>query len=130
MEESGMRFRMKVLGAALLAFAVGARAFADGAPSDRLVAASRLQDAGEHREAIAQLDQNRRIDPNNAQVLYGLALSLHAVGDYREAAHVGEALLAQEKEAPADLYVIVGNAYGRLGNWEKSEATLRAGIAA
>ena len=63
-------------------------------------------------------------------MLYGLALSLYAVRDFREAAHVGETLLAEQKSAAADLYVIVGSAYGRLNDWQKSEAVLRNGLAA
>jgi tetratricopeptide (TPR) repeat protein len=59
-----------------------------------------------------------------------LALSLYATGEYREAAHVGETLLAEQKKAPADLYVIVGGAYGRLGDWGKSEAVFTDGLAA
>lgn len=98
---------------------------ADDAPSARLIAAARLQDAGDHRAAIELLEQIREIEPGNRQVLYGLALSLYAVGDYREAAHVGATLLAEHPDAPADLHVIVGSAYGRLGEWEKSEATFR-----
>ncbi len=125
-----MRMGTKVFGAVLLTGAMGAGLRADDAPSDRLIAASRLQEAGNHQEAIALLEQIREIDPRNPQVLYGLALSLHAVGDYREAAHVGETLLAEQKNAPGDLYAIVGNAYGRLGAWEKSETVFRDGLAA
>jgi predicted Zn-dependent protease len=98
---------------------------ADDAPSARLLAASRLQDAGDHKAAIELLEQMREIEPENQQVVYGLAVSLHAIGDYREAAHVGSTLLAEHKEAPADLHVIVGSSYGRLGDWEKAEATFR-----
>jgi len=113
-----------------LTAALGAPLHADDAPSDRLVAASRLQETGNHREAIALLEQIREIDPRNSQVLYGLALSLYSVGDYREAAHVGETLLAEQKDAPGDLYVIVGSAYGRLRAYEKSEEVLRSGLVA
>ena len=122
-----MRVQSKVLGAVLLSTSLVSRPRADDAPSDRLVAASRLQDSGNHREAIALLEQIREIDPRNPQVLYGLALSLYAVGDFREAAHVGETLLAEQKNAPGDLYVIVGSAYGRLNEWQKSEAIFRNG---
>jgi tetratricopeptide (TPR) repeat protein len=125
-----MRIGPGFLGSVLLAAALGAPLHADDTPSARLVAASRLQETGSHREAIALLEQIREIDPRNPQVLYGLALSLHAVGDYREAAHVGETLLAERKNAPGDLYVIVGSAYGRMRAWEKSESILREGLAA
>jgi tetratricopeptide (TPR) repeat protein len=114
----------------VLAAAVVRPLHADDTPSDRLVAASRLQETGNYREAIALLEEIRQIDPRNPQVLYGLALSLYSVGDYREAAHVGETLLAEEKNAPADLYVIVGSAYGRLDSYEKSEEVFRNGLAA
>jgi len=120
----------KLLGALLLAGAISAGTRADEQPSDRLIAASRLQEAGNHQEAIALLEQIREVDPRNPQVIYGLALSLYAVGDYREAAHVGETLLAEEKDAPADLYVIVGSAYGRQGAWEKSESIFVNGLTA
>jgi tetratricopeptide (TPR) repeat protein len=118
------------MGAAALCIALAARAETDSVPSDRLITASKLQDAGNHREAIALLEQIREIDPQNPQVLYGLALSLYAVGDFREAAHVGETLIAEQKKAAGDLYVIVGSAYGRLNNWERSEAVLKIGLAA
>jgi tetratricopeptide (TPR) repeat protein len=124
-----MRFAAIQVGAMLLAAALGAPALADEGPSERLVAASRLQETGNHREAIALLEEIRQIDPRNPQVLYGLALSLYSVGDYREAAHVGETLLAEEKDAPGDLYVIVGGAYSRLRMWGKSESILREGLA-
>jgi len=101
---------------------------ADDAPSARLLAAGQLQDAGDHRAAIELLEQIREIDPNNRQVLYGLALSLYAVGDYREAAHIGSTLLAEQPDAPADLHLIVGGAYGRQGEWDKAEATFREAL--
>jgi tetratricopeptide (TPR) repeat protein len=125
-----MRFVSKLTGVVLLAAAVGAPIHAANEPSDRLIAAARLQETGNHREAIALLEQIREIDPRNPQVLYGLALSLYSVGDFREAAHVGETLLAEQKDAPADLYLIVGGAYGRLRQAAKSEAILSDGLAA
>lgn len=125
-----MQIGTRLLGAALLTAALGSPILAQGEPSDRLLAASRLQDAGNHREAIALLEQIREIDPRNPQVLYGLALSLYSVGEYREAAHVGETMLAEQKGAPGDLYVIVGSAYARLAEWAKSEEVFRAGLAA
>jgi tetratricopeptide (TPR) repeat protein len=125
-----MSFRTKFVGVVVLAAAVGGPLHADDEPSDRLVAASRLQETGSHREAIALLEEIRQIDPRNPQVLYGLALSLYSVGDYREAAHVGETLLAEQKNAPADLYVIVGSAYGRLQEYEKSEEICLRGLVA
>lgn len=125
-----MRVGSKLTVAVLVTTALGAPLRADSGPSDRLVAASRLQEAGNHREAITLLEQIREIDPRNAQVLYGLALSLYSVGDYREAAHVGETLLAEEKDAPGDLYLIVGGAYGRLREPAKSEAIFGNGLMA
>ena len=125
-----MRIGTAALGAFLVANSCGLALRAEDAPSDRLLAASRLQESGNHQEAIALLEQIREIDPRNPQVIYGLALSLYAVGDYREAAHVGQTLLAEEKNAPADLYVIVGGAYARLASWEKSESIFRDGLAA
>lgn len=116
------------LGVFVLAGALGASIFADTEPSERLVVASRLQEAGNHREAIELLEQIREIDPRNPQVLYGLSLSLYSVGEYREAAHVGQTLLAEQKDAPADLYVIVGGAYNRLRDWKKSEEITRQGL--
>jgi len=123
-----MRNRIQHVGAILVAAAMSGTLQAQSEPSDRLVAASRLQEAGNHAEAIALLEQIREVDPRNPQVLYGLALSLYAVGDFREAAHVGETVLAEEKSSPGDLYLIVGSAYGRLRSWEKSEKILSAGI--
>ncbi len=120
----------RVLGAVLLGATVAGSLRADDVPSDRLIAASRLQETGNHREAIALLEQIREIDPRNPQVLYGLALSLYAIGDYHEAAHVGETLLAEHRGAAGSLYVVVGSAYGRLRAWEKSEAVFRDGLAA
>jgi len=125
-----MRIGTALSGAFLVAATWGSGLHAEDAPSDRLMAASRLQDSGNHQEAITLLEQIREIDPRNPQVIYGLALSLYAVGDYREAAHVGETLLAEEKQAPGDLYVIVGGAYARLGAWEKSESIFRDGLTA
>src|SRR5580765_516853 len=115
-------------GLILITAALGAPAWADDGPSERLVAASRLQEAGNHREAIELLEQIREVDPRNPQVIYGLALSLYSVGDYREAAHVGETLLAEQKDAPGDLFVIVGGAYNRLRDWRKSEEVTREGL--
>ena len=120
----------RLVGAAVLIAAFGAPLRANDVPSDRLVAASRLQETGNHREAIALLEEIREIDPRNPKVLYGLALSLYSVGDYREAAHVGETLLAEQKNAPGDLYVIVGSAYGRLRAYKKSEEIFRNGLVA
>ena len=125
-----MRKGTRTAGAVILAAAIAGPLYADEAPSDRLVDASRLQETGNYREAIALLEEIRQIDPRNPQVLYGLALSLYSVGEYREAGHVGETLLAEQKNAPADLYVIVGSAYGRLQEYEKSEAIFRDGLAA
>ena len=125
-----MRILTRTLRSALLASLAVAPALADEPPSDRLLAAASLQEAGNHQEAIALLEQIREIDPRNPQVLYGLALSLYAVGDDREAAHVGSTLLAEAKDAPADLYVIVGSAYGRMRAWEKSEEVLAQGLSA
>jgi len=125
-----MKIGTGILGVALLIAVLGPPLLADDAPSDRLVVASRLQEAGSHREAIALLEQIREIDPRNPQVLYGLALSLHSVGDFREAAHVGETLLAEHKDAPGDLYLIVGSAYGRMRAYEKSEEVFRRGLVA
>lgn len=116
-----------LLAAAIVAVAGGSvRGGAD--VSSRLLAAAKLQAAGEHREAIALFEQLREIDPRNEQVLYGLALSLYAVGEYHEAAHVGTTLLAESKSAPADLYALVGGAYGQLGSWKESESILDAGL--
>jgi tetratricopeptide (TPR) repeat protein len=100
--------------------------------SDRLMVVARLQEAGNHRDAIEILEQIRESDPDNGTVLYGLALSLYAVGEDREAAHIGETLIGEagEASAPADIYVIVGSAYGRLRLWEKSEQILSKGLAA
>jgi tetratricopeptide (TPR) repeat protein len=124
-----MRHAGRGLAAVLTVFVLGVPLRADDAPSARLIAAGRLQEAGDHRAAIELLEEIREIEPGNQQVLYGLALSLYAVGEYREAAHVGSTLLAEHKDAPADLHVIVGSAYGRLGEWEKSEATFRNALA-
>jgi tetratricopeptide (TPR) repeat protein len=114
----------------LTVLASGAALRADDAPPARLLAASQMQDAGNHRAAIELLEQVRELDPNNSQVLYGLALSLYAVGDYREAAHVGSTLLAEKPDAPADLHLIVGSAYGRQGEWDKAETTFREALEA
>src|SRR5258705_5823426 len=123
-----VRIGSGVVGAVVLAAVLRVPVHADSGPSDRLIAASRLQETGNHREAIALLEEIREIDPRNPQVIYGLALSLYSVGDYREAAHVGQTLLAEEKQAPGDLYVIVGGAYARMGAREKSESIFRAGL--
>lgn len=125
-----MRVWPTVLWSVLLLSVTGAPSRAEDPPSDRLLAASRLQENGSHQEAIVLLEQIREIDPRNPRVLYGLALSLYSVGDYREAAHVGETLLAEKHDAPDDLYVIVGSAYARLRNWEKSEVIFLKGLAA
>jgi tetratricopeptide (TPR) repeat protein len=125
-----MSIGTRLLGAVVLTAAFGAPLQANDEPSDRLVAASRLQETGNHREAIALLEEIRQVDPRNPQVLYGLALSLYSIGDFREAAHVGETLLAEQKNAPGDLYVIVGSAYGRLRAYEKSEEIFRSGLSA
>ncbi len=124
-----MRRTTWLSGVVLLAAVTSAAVRADDVPSERLVAASRLQEAGNHREAIALLEEIREVDPRNPQVLYGLALSLYAVGDFREAALVGESLLAEAKDPPGDVYVILGGAYGRLKLWDKSEKVLRDGLA-
>lgn len=97
-------------------------------PSARLLTASKLQAAGDHQAAIELLEQIRELDPDNQQVLYGLAVSHYAVGNYREAARIGSTLLAEHPDSPAELHAIVGSSYGRLGDWEKSEATLNAGL--
>jgi tetratricopeptide (TPR) repeat protein len=123
-----MRIGRTLAGAVLVTLAVGVLRADDEPPSERLLAAARLQESGNHKEAIALLEQIREIDPRNPQVLYGLALSLYAVGDFREAANVGESLLADEKDAPGDLYAIVGSAYGHLRSWEKSEEVIRRGL--
>jgi tetratricopeptide (TPR) repeat protein len=125
-----MHVGTRLAGAVVLVVCLRAPVLADEEPSDRLIAASRLQETGNHREAIALLEEIRQVDPRNPRVLYGLALSLYSVGEYREAALVGETLLVEQKNAPADLYVIVGSAYGRLRDSVKSEATFRAGMAA
>ena len=125
-----MSLGTRFVGAVLLTATLRSTLAASDDPSDRLVAASRLQETGNHREAIALLEEIREVDPRNLQVLYGLALSLYSVGDYREAAHVGETLLAEQKNAPGDLYVIVGSAYGRLRSYEKSEEIFRNGLVA
>jgi tetratricopeptide (TPR) repeat protein len=113
-----------------LAVGLGMPALADeaGQPSDRLILAGQLQAAGNHVEAIEVLRQLRSEDPGNRQVLYGLALSLYAIGEYREATHVGAEVLAAQERAPADLFVIVGTAHGRLREWETSERILGAGL--
>jgi tetratricopeptide (TPR) repeat protein len=97
-------------------------------PSEQLVRAGQLQAAGNHTEAIEVLRQLRTEQPGNKQVLYGLALSLYAIGEYREATHVGAEVLAAGERAPADLFVIVGTAHGRLREWETSEHILSAGL--
>src|SRR6185436_14213431 len=127
---SGMTIATRFAGAIVLAVTLGAPLHADDDPSDRLVVASRLQETGNQREAIALLEEIRQVDPRNPRVLYGLALSLYSVGDFREAAHVGETLIAEQKDAPSDIYVIVGGAYGRLKDFEKSETVFRAGLKA
>jgi len=116
---------------ALAALLLSSPLSADDGPSARLLAASRLQEAGDHQAAIDLLEQIREIEPDNKQVLYGLAISLYAVGNYREAAHVGATLLAEATDnasRSAEIYVIVGSAYGRLGAWEESEKTLNEGM--
>ena len=74
-----MRIGSGAVGAVVLAAVLGVLAHADSGPSDRLIAASRLQETGNHREAIALLEEIREIDPRNPQVIYGLALSLYSV---------------------------------------------------
>lgn len=100
--------------------------------SDRLLVVAKLQEAGNHRDAIEILEQIRETDAQNPTVLYGLALSLYAVGEDREAALIGETLIGESsgQPAPADIYVVVGSAYGRLRLWTKSEETLRRGLTA
>ena len=97
-------------------------------PSDALVRAGELQARGNHLEAIEILRQLRADDPTNRQILYGLALSLYATGEFREATHVGAEILGAQERAPADLFVIVGTAHGRLREWETSERILSAGL--
>ena len=77
----GSRMRVvgsRLAGAVLLAATRSAPpSRADNEPSDRLIAASRLQETGNHREAIALLEQIREIDPRNPQVhLRARALAL------------------------------------------------------
>ena len=127
---------MRIVAGLLLAVVVTTRPSASGGSadplSDRLLIVAKLQEAGSHHEAIEILEQIREVDPQNGTVLYGLALSLYAVGEDREAAHIGETLIGESKgqAAPADIYVIVGSAYGRLRWWSKSEAILRDGLVA
>ena len=59
-----MRTVTRFVGAMVLVAALGAPLLADDQPSERLVAASRLQETGSHREAIALLEEIRQIDPN------------------------------------------------------------------
>jgi tetratricopeptide (TPR) repeat protein len=101
---------------------------ADDAPSARLLAAGQLQESGDHLAAIELLEQIREIEPDNPQVLYGLAISNYAVGNYREAAHIGSTLLAEDGKAQSELHVIVGGAYSRLGDWTKSEEVFRLAL--
>jgi tetratricopeptide (TPR) repeat protein len=124
-----MRTATGLLLTVVLAGGRAAPAAAQDESSARLTAAARLQEAGNHREAIELLEQIREIDPRNERVIYGLALSLYAVKEYREAAHIGSTLLAETKGASPDLYVVVGSAYGQLHDSETSEAILRDGLA-
>jgi tetratricopeptide (TPR) repeat protein len=123
-----MRISTPRIAAAVLTAGLLTPATAGEVGSDRFLAAARLQDAGNHREAIEIFQQLREIDPRDPQVLYGLALSLYAIGDYRESTRVGADLLAAQERAPADLFVIIGTAHGRLREWETSEKILNAGL--
>ena len=123
-----MRVIAKTIAALGLTACIGSFAIAQDQPSDALVDAGQLQARGSHREAIDIFRQLLLADPNNRQILYGLALSLYATGEYREATHVGSQILAAQERAPADLFVIVGTAHGRLREWDTSERILSAGL--
>ena len=116
------------IAAAALAASCALSAFGQDVPSERLINAGRLQQAGNHADAIEIFRTLRAEDPSNRQVFYGLALSLYASGEYREATHVGAEILAAGERAPADLFVIVGTAHGQLREWETSEQILSAGL--
>lgn len=123
-----MRIPIGRLTAGVLAAILALPALAALGDSPELLEAARLQEAGNHREAIEIFRQLRESQPENQQVLYGLALSLYAVGEYREATKVGADILASEQRAPADLFVILGTAHGSLREWETSERILDAGL--
>jgi tetratricopeptide (TPR) repeat protein len=123
-----MRAAARVIVSIALAVATLPARPADDEISGRLLTAAKLQEAGNHSAAIEILEQIREIDPGNARVIYGLALSLYAVGNYREAAHVGETLLAEGRGPSPDLYVVVGGAYGQLKDFVRSEAILDKGL--
>ena len=125
-----MRRGTKAFLAVLAAGWLGPQCLGDDGPSERLLAAAQLQAAGSHREAIELLEQIREIDPRDERVLYGLSLSLYAVGDYHEAAHVGSTLLAEKPDAPADLYIVIASAHGRMNDWTRAEAVIAEGLAA
>ena len=123
-----MRAAARIFVSIALAVATLPASPADDELSGRLLTAAKLQEAGNHAAAIEILEQIREIDPGNVRVIYGLALSLYAVGNYREAAHVGETLLAEGRGPSPDLYVVVGSAYGQLREFARSQEILEKGL--
>ena len=57
-----MRMVTRFVGATVLAAALYRPIQAEDVPSDRLIDASRLQETGNHREAIALLEEIRQVD--------------------------------------------------------------------
>ena len=112
-----MGIRTRLAGSIVLAAVLGAPLQASGGPSDRLVVASRLQETGNHREAIELLEQIREVDPRNPKVLYGLALSLMRADQLSGKTLTIKALAAEE-----------GKLYGSVGPSDIVRAAQAANI--
>lgn len=68
-----------------------------------------LHDAGRYDEAVAKYQQALKLEPGSALATYELAMTYHRMGRNDDAARLCQELLANPKEALAEVYVTYGN---------------------
>jgi len=101
---------------------------ADANYRDLMKEGIRLHDAGDHDGALEIYRRLLKSHPDDGSLLYEMALTTSAKGDYRESIALAEKALKKGAGDPAACYSLIGTDYDLLEEYGKGEKTFRQGI--
>lgn len=87
-----------------------------------------LNDKGKYEEAISKYEEALDIDKKSSLALYEIAYTYYIMEDYKSAVKYAKKATKSEDRHAASAYLIMGNAYDKLGDVKKSIKAYDEGI--
>lgn len=87
-----------------------------------------LHDAGMYREALAEYEKARKIDPRSLLVAYEMGYTYNALGDFKKAVKYADKVLKAGGDFMVEAYLLKANSLDDAGNSKKAETVFRQAI--